>query len=482
LRAKRALAFGAVGAGAFLLLTQSASAQDTEIDITVVETELLDRFTGTAADVAQTVILDNIFLFICGVLVFFMQAGFALLAVGLTRGKNSSNMMMKSLMDAALGVLVFALVGWGLAYPGFEGGFFGFAGWGVPNLMDPLPALADLGPDFYPLSVSTDFFFQAAFAATAATIVAGAVAERTRFVSYLIYTVVITGLIYPVVVSWQWGGGWLAERDFVDFAGSGLVHLVGGTAAFMGALIIGPRIGKFGPDGKPRAIPGHSIALALTGVFILFIGFFGFNPGSALQADMSVPIVAVLTLFAACAGATGALFCSWVLLKKPDTSMAGNGLLAGLVAICSGVGSMDPVPVIITGVVAGILVVPAVLLIERILKVDDPVGAVSVHAVSGFVGLVCTGLFAIDDGLFMGGGADLLGTQLLGAVAIIAWVAVTCGILFGVLKATGILRVSPAEEIEGLDVSEHGAPGYADDPLAGMGEELLSGTTTSAKA
>jgi len=469
---------GGLVAAVLLLGALPALAQegDTTVDVTVVEAELVERFTGTAADIAQTVILDNIFIFIAGVLVFFMQAGFALLAVGLTRAKNSANMMMKSLMDAALGVLVFGLVGWGLAYPGFVGGWFGFAGWGVPGLMDRLPDLSALGPDFYPLSVSTDFFFQAAFAATAATIVAGAVAERTKFVSYLIYTVLITGLIYPVVVSWKWGGGWLDERDFVDFAGSGLVHLTGGIAALMGAIILGPRIGKFGADGKPRAIPAHSIPLALTGVMILFIGFFGFNPGSALKADMSVPVIAVLTLFAACAGATGALISSWVLLKKPDVSMAGNGLLAGLVSICAVVDTVDVVPALIIGFVAGIVVVPAALLLERAFKVDDPVGAVAVHAVSGFWGLIAAGLFTIDEGLFEGGGTELLVTQVLGALAIIAWVAVTTGILFGGMKAIGILRVSPAEELEGLDLSEHGAPGYSDDVLAGMGEELLVST------
>jgi Amt family ammonium transporter len=447
---------GGLATAAMLLAASPVLAQDG--DVVVEEVDLYVRFGGTAADIAQTVILDNIFIFIAGVLVFFMQAGFALLASGLTRAKNSSNMMMKSLMDAALGVLVFALVGWGLAYPGGDGGaFFGFAGFGIPGLMDGLPDLAGAADEgFYPLSVSTDFFFQAAFAATAATIVAGAVAERTKFVAYLAYTVVITGFIYPVVVSWQWGGGWLAERGFVDFAGSGLVHLTGGIAALVGAALIGPRIGKFGADGKPRAIPGHSIPLAMTGVFILFIGFFGFNPGSALQADMSVPVIAVLTLFAACAGAVGAMISAWVLLKKPDTSMAGNGLLAGLVAICAGVGGMDVVPALITGFVAGLVVVPAVLLIERVLKVDDPVGAVSVHAVSGFIGLVATGIFVEEASI---------GTQLLGAAAIIVFVGIASGILFGILKAVGILRVSAEEEIEGLDVAEHGAPGYGPDML-----------------
>lgn len=446
---------GGLAAAGLLLTSAPAFAQD--ITIEVVEVELLDRFSGTAVDVAQTVILDNIFIFLAAVLVFMMQLGFALLASGLTRAKNSANMMMKSLFDAALGVLVFALVGWGIAYPGGGGGgWFGFAGFGVPGLMDPLPALADLGEDFYPLSVSTDFFFQAAFAATAATIVAGAVAERTKFAAYIVYTILITGLIYPVVVGWQWGGGWLAERGFEDFAGSGLVHMTGGVAAFMGALIIGARIGKFGPDGKPRAIPGHSMALAMAGVLILFIGWFGFNPGSALQADMSVPIVAVLTLFAATSGAVGALVMGWILLKKPDPSMSGNGMLAGLVAICAGVGVMEPWMVLVTGFAAGLLVVVSILVIERVFKVDDPVGASSVHGVCGFWGLLATGIFVADISF---------STQLIGGLAILAFVAIASGILFGVLKAVKLLRVSPQEEAEGLDISEHGGPGYGPEML-----------------
>ena len=459
---------GGLATAGLLLAASPVFAQGTEAVTVIEEVDLYARFTGTAADVAQSVILDNIFIFICGVLVFFMQAGFALLAAGLTRAKNSSNMMMKSLMDCALGVLVFAAVGWGLAYPGFEGGIVGFAGWGIPGLMDSFPDLAAATEDgFYQLSVSTDFFFQAAFAATAATIVAGAVAERTKFTAYLVYTVIITGFIYPIVVSWKWGGGWLAERGFIDFAGSGLVHLTGGIAALAGAAIIGPRIGKYGPDGKPRAIPGHSIPLAMAGVFILFIGFFGFNPGSALLADMSVPIVAVITLFAACAGAVGAMISAWVLLKKPDTSMAGNGLLAGLVAICAGVGTIDPIPAIIVGFVAGVVVVPAVLFIDRVIKVDDPVGAVSVHAVSGLWGVLAAGIFVqdsylVDNEVTRGG---LIGTQALGALAIIVFVGAASTILFGILKVTRQLRVSPEDELEGLDVAEHGAPGYGPDML-----------------
>lgn len=447
---RKLLAGGGVATAGLLLASSPVLAAEAEL------AEAYDRFGGSLGEVAQTVVLDNIFIFICGVLVFFMQAGFAMLASGLTRAKNSSNMMMKSLFDASLGVLVFALVGWGIAYPGGDGGgWFGFAGFGVPGLGDGLPDLAEAGSeDFYPLAVSTDFFFQAAFAATAATIVAGAVAERTRFVAYIVYTILITGLIYPIVVGWYWGEGWLYEQGFFDFAGSGLVHMTGGVAAFMGAAILGPRIGKYGADGKPRAIPGHSMVLFYLGVFVLFIGWFGFNPGSQLQADMEVPLIAVMSLFAAVAGAVGALIMGWITLGKPDASMSGNGLLAGLVAICAGVDVLDPQWVLLTGFIAGLIVVLSVLAIDRFVKVDDPVGAVSVHGVCGFWGLLATGLFAADASF---------GTQLIGGLAILVFVAVAAGIVFGILKVTGLFRVSPEEEAAGLDATEHGAPGYGPD-------------------
>jgi Amt family ammonium transporter len=464
---RKLLTGGGAAAAVFLASTAPAFAQ---------EADPYERFAAGAGDIAQTVVLDNIFIFVAAVLVFFMQAGFALVEAGLTRAKNSANIMMKNLMDACVGVLVFALVGWGIAYPGDVGlgGLFGFAGLGIPGFLD-LPDLSLAGTeDFYPLAVSTDFLFQAAFAATAATIVSGAVAERTKFVGYLLYTIVITGLIYPVIVSWQWGGGWLSEQGFVDFAGSGLVHMTGGVAALMGAIALGPRIGKFTKDGKPRAIPGHSIPLAITGVLILFIGWFGFNPGSQLAADMAVPVLAVITLFAAMAGGVAAMATSWATMKKPDVSMAGNGVLAGLVAVCSGVGSFGMIPALVTGGVAGVLVVFSVLGIERVLKVDDPVGASSVHAVCGFWGLVATGLMATDDGLLAGGGADLLVTQVIGGLAIAAFVAVAAGALFFGLKAAGLLRVSAEDEILGLDLSEHGAPGY--------GPELLTASTSTGSA
>ena len=250
------------------------------------------------------IVLDNIFIFFAAVLVLLMQAGFALVESGLTQAKNSGNIMMKNMMDACVGILVFAAVGFSIAYPGDFNGWFGFAQFGVADLM---------AMDVEGLIPSVDFLFQAAFAAAAATIVSGAVAGRTNFKAYLVYSVVITALIYPIVVSWGWGGGWLADQGFVDFAGSGLVHLVGGVAALMGAIVIGPRLGKF-KDGKPQAIPGHSTPMAVLGVMLLFIGWFGFNPGSELAADLAVPIIAVFTAFAAAAGGVSAMFVSWAIL------------------------------------------------------------------------------------------------------------------------------------------------------------------------
>lgn len=406
------------------------------------------------------IVLDNIFIFFCAVLVLLMQAGFALVEAGLTQAKNSANIMMKNLMDASVGILVFAAVGFGIAYPGEFNGFLGFNGFGIEDFMS---------QDVEGLIPSVDFLFQAAFAAAAATIVSGAVAGRTQFKSYLIYSVVITAFIYPMVVSWSWGGGWLSERGFVDFAGSGLVHLVGGVAALVGTLVIGPRIGKFNKDGKPQAIPGHSMPMAILGVLLLFIGWFGFNPGSELAADLAVPILAVFTAFAAAAGGVTAMAVSWIVLKKPDVSMAGNGMLAGLVAICSGIGDMNAFGTLATGAIAGGIVVLAVLAVERA-GIDDPVGAFSVHGIGGFWGLIATGLFATTNstgggntGLFAGGGVDLLVTQVVGGLAIVAFVAATTGILFGTLMATGRLRVSAEHEVAGLDVSEHGAPGYGMD-------------------
>lgn len=440
--------------------------------------EQYDRSAATGAEAMNMVVLDNIFIFVAAVLVFLMQPGFALVEAGLTRAKNAGNIMMKNIMDLCVGILAFGAIGWGIAYPGDFNGLIGTAGLGVANLFSGV--LVDISPealasdDFYPLAVPVDFLFQAAFAAAAATIVSGAVAGRTKFVGYLSYSLVITAIVYPIVVSWKWGGGWLDELGFIDFAGSGLVHMTGGFAALLGAIVIGPRIGKFTEDGSPRALPGHSIPLAMAGVLLLFIGWFGFNPGSQLQADMAVPIIAVLTGFAAAAGGAAAMATSWLTMKRPDVSMAGNGVLAGLVAICSGVGEMSWFGTLITGAVAGTLVVLSVLGIER-LGIDDPVGAFSVHGVGGLWGLLATGLFATTTpvngltesaGLFYGGGLGLFADQLVGGLAIALFVSVAAGALFVGLKALDMLRVSPEDEHVGLDISEHGSPGYGPDILA----------------
>ena len=410
------------------------------------------------ADAVQ-VTLDNIWILIAAVLVIFMQAGFALVEAGLTRAKSVANIMMKNLMDFSAGVLAFGAVGFAIAFGG-DGAFMGTEGWFLNT---------NFFSDGYfgTLSLPTFFIFQVAFAATAATIVSGAMAERTRFKSYFVYSFVLTAIIYPIVVHWVWGGGWLSSLStpMVDFAGSTVVHSVGGWAALMGAIILGPRIGKYDKNGKPRAIPGHSIPFAIIGVFILFIGWFGFNPGSELAADSAVPAIALTTLIAGAAGAVGATITVWLKTGFPDVAMAGNGVLAGLVGITAGTAAVTPWGAFIIGALAGVLVVFSVFFLDR-RGVDDPVGAVSVHGVCGAFGTLMVGLLATEGGLLYGDGFSLLGTQILGVVAVFVFVTVTAGALFYGIKATIGLRVPAEEEIEGLDVVEHGAPGYGLDTTA----------------
>ncbi|MDH4147808.1 MAG: ammonium transporter, partial [Acidimicrobiia bacterium] len=314
----------------------------------------------------------------------------------------------------------------------------------------------------------------------AATIVSGAMAERTKFHSYLIYSFFITAFIYPVVVHWVWGGGWLSTlgTPMHDFAGSSVVHMTGGVAALVGARFVGPRLGKYGPDGKARAIPGHSIPLAITGVFILLVGWYGFNPGSQLAADPAeIARIAVTTTLAAAAGAVVSMAVIWIKSGKPDVAMVGNGLLAGLVGITAGCAVVTPFGAVMIGALAGGLVVASVLFIDRI-GVDDPVGAVSVHGVCGAFGTLAVGLFGATDtarGLFYGGGASQLVSQAIGVAAIAAWVALTAGVVFGVVRLVIGLRVDPEVETAGLDVHEHGAPGYASDVLAGYGDGAPAG-------
>lgn len=422
-------------------------------------------------DPATQFVLDNLWVFIAGVLVYFMQAGFALLEAGLTRSKNVSNIMMKNLMDMSAGVLAFALVGFGIGFGGSElvGGWFGF-GFGIAGVED------TVAEDLLP---ATFFFFQAAFAAAAATIVSGAMAERTKFKAYFVYSFFLTALIYPVVLRWTWGDGWLAQLQypFSDFAGSTIVHATGGWAAMMGAIILGPRIGRYAKDGRPRAIPGHSIPFVVIGAMILFIGWFGFNPGSELAADEFVPQIALKTLLAAAAGALTATFINWARSGKPDVTFAANGLLAGLVAITAPVGAVATWASVLIGAIGGVIVVYSVAMFDR-LKIDDPVGAISVHGVVGTWGTLSIGLFAVYDdaflgrdnaGLFYGGGLDQLGTQLIFVLVHFLWVTVAAGALFLAIKKTIGLRVSPEEELAGLDIGEHGYPGYGHDPALPVG-------------
>ncbi len=430
-RTKIAVGVGIAGA-TVAVLASPASAQDLTIDTVQAN-------------------LDNVFIMLCGVLVLFMQAGFAFLTAGLTRAKNVSNIMMKNLMDMCVAIISFAAVGFAFAYGDTMGSFIGSSGF----------FLGTGGYDF--VTKEVDFFFQVAFAATAATIVAGAMSERMKFKAYAIYTVFLTALIYPIIVHWTWGGGWLSELGYTDFAGSGIVHLTGGVAAAVGAAIIGPRIGKYGPDGKPRAIPGHSIPFAIIGCFILFVGWFGFNPGSVLTADgPAIGVAALSTALAGAAGAIAATAYTWISTKKPDVAMAGNGLLAGLVAITAGPDVITDFWAVLVGFIGGILVCLAVPFFDKI-KIDDPVGAASVHGVVGAFGVLAVGIFGADVGILRGGGFDLLGDQIIGVLAITAFVGVTMGIIFSAIKATVGLRVPEQEEIEGLDVHEHGYPGYSAD-------------------
>ena len=448
---KRKLLLGAGVAGSSLILAASPALADDAADPAVY----------------LQAVMDNLWVFIAGILVFFMQAGFALVEAGLTRSKNVANIMAKNIADMCIGVLCFYAVGYAFAYGSGGGWFIGGNSYFLSG-----SSLFEISEG---LSPATDFFFQVVFAATAVTIASGAMAGRTKFSAYLVFAALMTAFIYPVVVHWTWGGGLIAEyinwgdaTSYSDFAGSGIVHLTGGVAAFMGAKALGPRIGKYDEEGKPRAIPGHNIVFTVIGVFILWLGWFGFNPGSELAADGYVMSVAVNTLIAAAAG--GAVSAAVVMAKtgKPDVGMVGNGVLGGLVGITAGCGAFNTFGSLITGAVAGALVVYSVLYIEK-KGIDDPVGAVSVHGTCGIWGVLAIGLFSRyddaflgrdDAGLFYGGGLDQLSVQAVMVVIIIAWTAVTAGIAFKIISTTTGLRVAPEEEIAGLDVSEHGSAGY----------------------
>lgn len=408
--------------------------------------------------------LDTVWVLIAAALVFFMQAGFFFLEGGLTRAKNVSNAMLKGVMDFCLGALVFWAIGFALMFGADKGGFVGAGGF-FSNLAN---------PEWNGLPLYVFLLFQIAFAGAAATILAGAVAERIKFSAYCVATVCITGLIYPVVGHWIWAeGGWLYRIGMLDFAGSTVVHTVGGICALVGAWLVGPRAGKYNPDGSPNAIPGHNIPMAALGTFILWLGWYGFNPGSSLKASPAIATIAMTTTLAASAGAAVAMFVTWIRYGKPDVSMSFNGALAGLVAITAGCAYVSMVSSLVIGLVAGALVVFAVEFIDRKLKVDDPVGAISVHAVNGIWGTIAVGLFAqasfgeangvaAVNGLFFGGGVAQLGKQLLGVVSVCAWVALTAGALFFILKKTIGIRVDEEGQKIGLDIVEHNLEAYPD--------------------
>ena len=390
---------------------------------------------------------------LAAMLVFWMQPGFALCEAGFTRSKNTVNILMKNFVDFMLGSLLFFFVGFGFMFGSDGAGFIGAPNWG------------DLS--FYKgdLPVEGFLIFETVFCATAATIVSGAMAERTKFSMYLIYSAFISLIVYPVEGHWTWGGGWLGDLGFHDFAGSAIVHSVGGVLALIGALALGPRRGKYGRDGKSRAIPGHNLALAALGVFILWLGWFGFNPGSQLAASGEVNRIAISHVFlttnlAAAAGGTATMFVTWMKYGKPSLSLTLNGILAGLVGITAGCDVVSPVGAVVIGLICGIVLVFAIEFIDHKLHIDDPVGASSVHGVCGILGTILTGLLATDGGLLYGGGFHFLGVQCLGILVIDLWAAV-CGfaLFFGIKKVHG-LRVEARVEDEGLDIYEHGESCY----------------------
>lgn len=412
-----------------------------------------DEATPEAASLAD---VDTLWTCLAAFLVFFMQAGFTLVECGFTRAKNAVNIIMKNVVDLSLGVITFWMVGFGIMFGATSTGLFGTSDF-----------FFDAGDDGFGWAF---LIFQSVFCATAATIVSGAVAERTKFVGYLCYTVAITVIVYPVFGSWAWGGlwkgsGWLESYGFLDFAGSTVVHSIGGWAALAGAIVIGPRIGKY-KDGKSVPIPGHSIPLAALGVFILWLGWFGFNPGSTTAVGGgSFAKIAVTTNLAAGGGAIAAMIASWSTFGKPDASFTLNGALAGLVAITAGCDGMSPMFALITGAIGGVVVVFSVVGLDR-MRIDDPVGAVSVHGVCGAWGTLAVGLFNLDVGLIYGGGVAQLIKQAVGVGAGFAWGFGVSLVVFVVIKYTIGLRVSQTDETEGLDVSEHGMPAYAPSLIA----------------
>jgi len=418
-------------------------------------------------------VANNVWMMLCAGLVFIMHLGFATLESGLTRAKNTTNILFKNTFILSIGILTYALCGFNLMYPGFaEGalGLFGFAGAGLAAGHDAVsntPAYASGGYTYW-----TDFLFQAMFAATAATIVSGAVAERIKLPSFMVFVTFFVALVYPILGSWKWGGGWLDSAGFYDFAGSTLVHSVGGWAALVGAWMLGPRLGKY-VGGKLSPMPGSNMPLAAVGVFLLWLGWFGFNGGSVLSADpAATSFTLVTTCLAAAAGCIAAMMCSWIAFSKPDLSMALNGILAGLVGITAGADSVSLAGAVIIGAVAGVLVVGSVVFFDRI-KIDDPVGAISVHLTCGIWGTLAVGIFSTNP-------EHTLGAQALGVAAYGVATVASATVIFGAVKAVMGLRVDAEEELEGLDYSEHGMHAY--DFGGGSGTSVSAPAPAAARA
>ncbi|MHB1054336.1 MAG: ammonium transporter [Thermoleophilia bacterium] len=438
------------GVGASLVLPALALAQDVGVPT------------------PESVAIDTVWVMLAAFLVFFMQAGFATLEMGFCRTKNAGHIAWKILVNLSISALVFWAVGFAVAF-GDGSGFAGSSGWFMsvaPDQVDTVfSSLAYSG-----IPISTKYLFQFAFAAVSLAIVWGALLERTKMVVYFVFAVVFIGFIYPVVGHWVWGGGWLGQLGMQDFAGSTVVHLVGATAALVGAVALGPRIGKYGKDGSIRPIPGHSMPLAFIGILILWLGWFGFNPGSTLGAmSLSFADVAVTTNLAAAAGVISAMITAWLVMGKPDIGMTGNGAIAALVAITAPCAFVEPWAAVLIGGVAGSVMVLMVMFIDRI-RIDDPIGALSCHGISGIWGTLSAGLFASPrlveslgvgkPGLFYGGGFDQLGVQALGIAAVFAFVLVASGVVFFGLKYTVGIRLTAAQELGGSDFAEHGMWGY----------------------
>ncbi|MCH1984228.1 ammonium transporter [Ruminococcus sp. OA3] len=398
-------------------------------------------------------LMNIIWTMIAAFLVYFMQAGFAMCEAGFTRAKNTGNILMKNMMDFVLGSLCFFLIGFSLMHGTDWNGIIGLGGLFDPTSLGTVEDVSGTAVNMMNgLPVGVFMIFHTVFCATAATIVSGAMAERTKFIAYLIYSAAISLVIYPITGHWIWGGGWLSQMGFHDFAGSTAVHMVGGICACVGAKILGPRLGKYNKDGSVNAIPGHNLSIAALGVFILWFCWFGFNCGSTTSASTSLGDIAMTTNLAAAAATLLAMIVTWIRYGKPDVSMTFNGALAGLVAITAGCDTVSNWAAIAIGAVAGILVVFSVEFFDKIVKIDDPVGAISVHGVCGAAGTILTGVFSKEVSL---------GTQVLGVASVAAYVAIAAFIVFKLIDATVGLRVSEEEEIDGLDVHEHGAPAYA---------------------